>query len=70
MGDQIKEAEMSGICSTRGRDTKFIYYFGWNAQREETPGRPRRRWEYNIRMVIREIGSEVVDWIQLAQERD
>jgi hypothetical protein len=33
-------------------------------------GRPRRRWEGGIRMDLREIGLGVVDWIQLAQERD
>jgi hypothetical protein len=32
-------------------------------------GRPRRRWENNIRMDPREIGWEVVDWIHLAQDR-
>jgi hypothetical protein len=33
-------------------------------------GRPRRRWENDIRMYLREIGSGSVDWIQLAQDRD
>jgi hypothetical protein len=33
-------------------------------------GRPRRRWEDNIRMDLREIGWEVVDWMHLAQDRD
>jgi hypothetical protein len=33
-------------------------------------GRPRRRWEDNIRMDIREIGWGDVDWIYLAQDRD
>jgi hypothetical protein len=33
-------------------------------------GRPRRRWEYGIRMDLREIGLGVLDWIRLAQERD
>jgi hypothetical protein len=32
--------------------------------------RPRRRWEYGIRMDLREIGWGSVDWIQLAQDRD
>jgi hypothetical protein len=37
----------------------------------KTPlGRPRRRWEDNIYMVIREIVLEGVDWIDLAQDRD
>jgi hypothetical protein len=33
-------------------------------------GRPRRRWEDEIRMVPREIGSGGVDCIRLAQDRD
>jgi hypothetical protein len=33
-------------------------------------GRPRYRLEVNIKMVFREIGWEVVDWIHLAQDRD
>jgi hypothetical protein len=33
-------------------------------------GRPRRRWEDGIRMHLREIGLEGVDWIRLAQDRD
>jgi hypothetical protein len=33
-------------------------------------GRPRHKWEDNIRMGLREIGWEDVDWIQLAQDRD
>jgi hypothetical protein len=38
---------------------------------DERPlGRPRRRLEDNIRMDLKEIGWEVVDWIHLAQERD
>jgi hypothetical protein len=33
-------------------------------------GRPRRRWENNIRMDLREVGCGCVDWIELAQDRD
>jgi hypothetical protein len=32
-------------------------------------GRPRRRWEGNIRMDLREIGIDGTNWIQLAQDR-
>jgi hypothetical protein len=32
--------------------------------------RPRRRWEDNIRMGLREIGWELVHWMHLAQDRD
>jgi hypothetical protein len=33
-------------------------------------GRPRDRWEDNIKMDLREIGFGAVDWIHLAQDRD
>jgi hypothetical protein len=33
-------------------------------------GRPRRRWEDNIKMDRREIGFGDVDWIQWAHDRD
>jgi hypothetical protein len=32
--------------------------------------RPRRRWEYNIQMDVREVGWGGVDRIDLAQDRD
>jgi hypothetical protein len=31
-------------------------------------GRPRRRWEDNIKLNIREIGIDGANWIQLAQD--
>jgi hypothetical protein len=33
-------------------------------------GTSRRKWKGNIRMDLREIGWEGVDWIHLAQDRD
>jgi hypothetical protein len=33
-------------------------------------GRPRRRWEDNIKMGLGEIVFGVVDWIHLVQDRD
>jgi hypothetical protein len=33
-------------------------------------GRPRRRWEDNIKMYLGEVGWRGMDWISLAQERD
>jgi hypothetical protein len=34
------------------------------------PGRPRRRWEDNIKMDLPEVGCGGADWIYLAQDRD
>ena len=33
-------------------------------------GRPRRRWENNIKMDFQEVGCGGTDWIELAQGRD
>jgi len=32
--------------------------------------RPRRRWAYNIRMDLQEVGCGYMDWIGLAHDRD
>jgi hypothetical protein len=33
-------------------------------------GRPRRRWENNIKTDLQEVGCGGMDWIELAQDRD
>ena len=33
-------------------------------------GRPRRKWENNIKMALQEVGCGGVDWIDLVQDRD
>jgi hypothetical protein len=33
-------------------------------------GRPRRRWEDNIKMDFQEVGRGGGDWMELAQNRD
>ena len=33
-------------------------------------GRPKVKWEDNIKMVLQEVGCGGMDWIDLAQDRD
>jgi len=33
-------------------------------------GRPRRRWEDNIKMHLQEVGCGGMDWIELAQDKN
>ena len=33
-------------------------------------GRPRRRWDDNIKMDLQEVGRGCGDWMELAQDRD
>ena len=37
---------------------------------ERPLGRPRRRWEGNIRMDLEEIGINVGNWVDSSQDRD
>ena len=47
--------------------TRFL----WGNLRERRPlGRPRRRWEDNIKMDLEEVGSGCGDWMELTQDRD
>jgi hypothetical protein len=41
-----------------------------NPEGERLPGRPRRRWEDNIKADLQEVGCGGMDWIELAQDRD
>ena len=37
---------------------------------KRTLGRPRRRWEDNIKMILQNVGCGGMDWINLAEDRD
>ena len=39
-------------------------------ERKRPLGRPRRRWEDNIKMDVQELGFGGMDWNELAQDRD
>jgi hypothetical protein len=38
--------------------------------RKRLPGRTRHRWVNNIKIDIREIGWDSMDWIDVTQDRD
>ena len=42
----------------------------WKPELRRPLGRPRLRWEDNIKMDLHEVGCECLDWIELAQDRD
>jgi hypothetical protein len=42
----------------------------WGLEGNRPLGRPRRRWEDNIKMDLQEVGSGGMDWIEMAQDRD
>jgi len=62
---------MGWICSTYGKDERNAYNILVGRPERKTPFRRyRRRWDGNVRMVLRELVWEGVDWLLLAQDRD
>jgi hypothetical protein len=59
-----------GSCSAHGEDEKCIKRFGQKTEGKRPLRRPRHKWEDNIRIDLREIGWEGVDWMHLVQDRD
>jgi hypothetical protein len=39
-------------------------------ERKRPLGRPRRKWEDNIKIDLQELGCVGMDWIDVAQDRD
>ena len=40
------------------------------SERKRPLGRPRRRWEDNIKLALQEVGCGGMDWIELSQDRE
>jgi len=39
-------------------------------ERKRLLERPRRKWEDNIKMDLKQVGCEGMDWIELVEDRD
>jgi hypothetical protein len=51
-------------------ERRGIYRFLVGKPEGKTPlGRPRHRWEDNIKMELQEVGCGGMDWIELPQDR-
>jgi len=57
-------------CRAYGREERHIQGFGGKLEGKRPLGRPRRRWEDNIKMDLQEVGCGGMDWIDLAEDRD
>jgi hypothetical protein len=61
---------MGGACSTNGEKRSADRILVGKPEGKTPLGRPRDRWEDNIRMYLREIGWGGMVWIDQAQDRD
>jgi hypothetical protein len=68
-GDELEKNEMGGACSTDGGRVVYRVVVG-KSEGKRPLGRPRRRWDDNIRTDLQEAGCGCEDWIGLAQDRD
>jgi hypothetical protein len=55
-------------CGTHEVGERCLQGFGWEAQVKRPLGRPRRRCEDNIKLDLKEIGIDGVNWIKLVQD--
>ena len=61
---------MGWSCSAYGGDERCVQGW-WGKPKGKRPlGRPRRRWEDNMKMNLQEVRCGGMDWIELAQDRD
>jgi len=61
---------MGGACSAYGKKRGVYRVLVGKPEGKKPPGRPRRRWENNIKMDFQEMGCGGMDWIELNQDRD
>jgi hypothetical protein len=65
---KIEKNEMGGAFSSYGRGVYRVSV--GKREGKSTLGRPRRRWEDNIKVDLQEVGCGGMDCIKLAQDRD
>jgi len=61
---------LAGHVAFMGEKTGVYRVLVGKTEGKRPLGRPRRRWEGNIKMDLQEVGCEVVDWMELAQVKD
>jgi hypothetical protein len=63
---KIEKVSGSEVLRTRNAYRTLV----GKAEGKRPLGKPRRRWVDNIKIDLREIGWDGMDWIDLAQDRD
>ena len=61
---------MGGACGAYGRGERRIQGLVGKPEGKRPLGRPRLRWEDNIKMDLQEVEYRGMDWIELTQDRD
>jgi hypothetical protein len=59
---------VGGTCGTHGGGERCLQGLVGRPEGKRPLGRPRRTWEDNIKLDLREIGIDGAKWIQPAQD--
>jgi hypothetical protein len=59
---------MGAACSAYGEKRCVYRVLMGKPEGKRQLGRPRRKWEDNIRMYLQEVGCKGMDWIELAHD--
>ena len=65
-----KRMRWAGHVVRRGEDRGVHRVLVEKPEGKRPLGRPRRRWEDNIKMDLQEVGGSRGKWMELAQDRD
>jgi len=66
VGEQIEDDDISGACATCWENRNAYRVLVRTTEDKKVVVRPRRRWENNIKIYLKEMGSQVLKWIRLA----
>ena len=66
----MEKNEIDWTCSAYGGEGGVYRVLVGKPERKRPHGRPRHRWEDNIKMDFQEVGCGGMDWFELAQDRD
>jgi hypothetical protein len=61
---------MGRTCGAYGGGKRGAQVLVGKPEGKRPLGRPRRRWEDNIKMDVQEVGEGRGDWMELTQDRD
>ena len=60
----------AGHVARMGEERGVHRVLVWKPEGKRPVGKPRRRWEDNIKMDLQEVGGCCGDWMELALDRD
>jgi hypothetical protein len=67
---KLRRMRWAGHVVWMGEERGMYRFLVGKPEGKRLLGRPRHRWEDNIKMDVQEVGCGGMDWIGLAQDRD